>query len=134
MDDSIRHLLAKQIAANFSSFGEMIPKRIPQTTVLDFKENYKEIMSDFSMVYTVIESCVPGLDEESMEMSAAISASISHLFGSGNYDINSMGELNNETYNQQVLLPVHSTYKIFYDYVRLIMKASSEHNKRLGLK
>ena len=132
MDENLRNLIAQHISANMPSFGSMIPKAIPKTTVLDFKENYKTIMSNFSMIYTVIESSIPGMEEESIEISAAISSAISHLFGNGSSDPNFMGNLNHETYNQQILLPVHSQYKVFYDYVKLIIKASGEHNRRLG--
>ena len=133
MDENLRNLIAQHISANMETFSSMIPKSIPKTTLLDFKENYKNIMGNFSIIYTVIEASLPEMSDESIEMSSAISAAISHLFGSGNSDPNSMGNANKETYNQQILLPVHSQYKVFYDYVKLILKASREHNRRLGL-
>jgi len=133
MDEQIRNLIAQHISANIPSFGKMVPQKIPKTTVLDFKENYEKIMSDFSMIYTVIESSVPGMQEDATELSSAISAAISHLFGDGSSDPDSMGNLNSNTYNQQILLPIHSQYKVFYDYVKLILKASGEHNRRLGI-
>jgi hypothetical protein len=133
MDEQIRNLVAQHISVNIPSFGAMVPKSIPKTTTLDFKENYKTIMRSFSIIYTVIESSVPNMDESAIELSSAISASISHLFGEGSSDLNSIGNLNSDTYNQQILLPVHSQYKVFYDYVTLVLKASREHNRRLGI-
>jgi len=109
----------------------MIPKAIPKTTTLDFKENYSSIMGIFSSLYTVIETCAPSLDEDTAEISAAIGATISYLFGGSVSDPNSISKLTDKTYNDHVLFPSNSQYKVFYDYIRLILKSSKEHNKRL---
>ena len=134
MDNFLRNLLMGPLSVNIKYYESSHKKRIPRSVFSDFNENYRDIMSVFSTIYTVIESPAPNLDGESIELSSAISASIAYLFGNLDHNPLEAGNINQTVYSSNSLIPGTPQYNTFYEYVSLIIKSSRKHNKRLGIK
>lgn len=138
MDESLRKLFAQHISVNINHFGNMVSSRIPSTTMEDFKDNYQLLMGIYSAITSVLEFSLMayGIDPEEKQNeisdAAAIGASVSYLFGNSSSDPAIISTLVDIAYNKQLLLPISDEYKVFYDYFRLIKKASGKHNKRIS--
>ena len=138
MDESTRKLLAQHISVNINHFGNMVSSRIPSTTLEDFKDNYRSLMGMYSAITAALEFSLMVYDidlkekEDEISDAAAIGASVSYLFGNSSRDPAIISTLVDIAYKKQLLLPISEDYKVFYDYFRLIKRASEKHNKRIN--
>jgi lysyl-tRNA synthetase class I len=131
------------LSKNLEFFEQMVAKRFDNNVIQDFRENRHELMTLFSNFFAIFESesvlmevssNINNYTQEDLEKIAAISAVTSYMYSRSTTDFEKLNKIFEDKYENNVFSPVNSkVFKIFYDYIRLVLKESKRHNKRLKI-